>query len=56
MVGGFLMGFFLSIFIFQESNIQKATIIKVIPFRHQGTGTLCEIHHGEASIPSFFIY
>ncbi|KAI9494361.1 hypothetical protein BDB00DRAFT_818855 [Zychaea mexicana] len=31
----------------KEHNVQKATVIKVVPFRHQGTGTLCEIHHGE---------
>lgn len=31
----------------QETDIRKATIIKIIPYRHQGVGTLCEIHHAK---------
>ncbi|KAI9310292.1 hypothetical protein BX666DRAFT_2009139 [Dichotomocladium elegans] len=38
----------------KESDINKATIIKIIPFRHQGIGTLCEIEHNEGDICFYF--
>ncbi|KAI9027572.1 hypothetical protein CLU79DRAFT_739782 [Phycomyces nitens] len=31
----------------KENDINKATIIKLVPFRYQGIGTLCELHHGK---------
>ncbi|KAG0182175.1 hypothetical protein DFQ28_003841 [Apophysomyces sp. BC1034] len=34
----------------QESDIHKATVIKLVPFRYQGTGALVEIHHGKATL------
>ncbi|KAL1934400.1 hypothetical protein VTP01DRAFT_6582 [Rhizomucor pusillus] len=38
----------------KETDIRKATIIKVIPYRHQGVGTLCEIHHAKDDIHFYF--
>ncbi|KAI8149877.1 hypothetical protein BJV82DRAFT_585075 [Fennellomyces sp. T-0311] len=38
----------------KEPDVHKATVIKIIPFRHQGQGTLCEIHHGEKDDIYFF--
>ncbi|KAF7723798.1 hypothetical protein EC973_001582 [Apophysomyces ossiformis] len=31
----------------KESDVHKATVIKLVPFRYQGTGALVEIHHGK---------
>ncbi|KAI8060538.1 endoplasmic reticulum Ca-transporting P-type ATPase [Gongronella butleri] len=31
----------------RESDVRKATKIMIQPFRYQGTGTICDLHHGE---------
>ncbi|KAI7862416.1 HAD ATPase, P-type, family IC [Spinellus fusiger] len=31
----------------KENDVNKATIIKIVPFRYQGIGTLCPLHHGQ---------
>ncbi|ORX58242.1 cation-transporting ATPase [Hesseltinella vesiculosa] len=31
----------------KESDVRKATKIMIQPFRYQGTGTICDLHHGE---------
>ncbi|OZJ04373.1 hypothetical protein BZG36_03215, partial [Bifiguratus adelaidae] len=30
-----------------ETDVRKAQLIKIIPNRHKGTGTFCEIHRGK---------
>ena len=42
-----------SFYIIQETDIKKATIIRIIPDKHRGLGALCELHHEVTNITGF---
>jgi hypothetical protein len=39
------MALFYSLYIIKETDVKKATIIRIIPDKHRGLGALCDLHH-----------
>lgn len=40
---------------FQETDVRKAAVIKIVPFRYQGKGAIIELEHSKVLVVIIFI-